>query len=91
MSFRGTRPGPSSAAVTITVPIVTFEEFLGEIDRDVPPTVELAPDDKATMFYTSGTTGHPKGAVGSHRNVISNFMNLAFGALPRRATRGDAA
>jgi long-chain acyl-CoA synthetase len=62
------------------VPIVTFEEFVGDIDRDVPPNVELAPDDDVTMFYTSGTTGHPKGAVGSHRNVITNFMNLSFGA-----------
>jgi long-chain acyl-CoA synthetase len=62
------------------VPIVTFEEFLGEIDRDAPPDVDLAPDDDVTMFYTSGTTGHPKGAVGSHRNVITNFMNLSFGA-----------
>jgi long-chain acyl-CoA synthetase len=32
------------------------------------------------MFYTSGTTGHPKGAVGSHRNIITNFMNLSFSA-----------
>jgi len=30
------------------------------------------------MFYTSGTTGHPKGAVGTHRNAITNLMNLFF-------------
>ena len=29
------------------------------------------PDDDATMFYTSGTTGQPKGAVGTHRNAIT--------------------
>ena len=72
------------------VPIVTFEEFLGEIDREAPPHVELAPDDKVTMFYTSGTTGHPKGAVGSHRNVITNFMNLSYGVV-RGALRAGAA
>ncbi len=62
------------------VPIVTFEEFLGEIDHATPPDTDLGADDDATMFYTSGTTGHPKGAVGSHRNIITNFMNLSFSA-----------
>ena len=38
----------------------------------------IATDDDVTMFYTSGTTGHPKGAVGTHRNAISNLMNLFF-------------
>ena len=28
----------------------------------------IAPDDDATIFYTSGTTGKPKGALGTHRN-----------------------
>ena len=62
------------------VAIVAFEEFLGEIDHATPPDLDLAADDDATMFYTSGTTGHPKGAVGSHRNIITNFMNLSFAA-----------
>jgi long-chain acyl-CoA synthetase len=62
------------------VAIVNFEEFLGEIDHATPPDLELVADDDATMFYTSGTTGHPKGAVGSHRNIITNFMNLSFSA-----------
>jgi long-chain acyl-CoA synthetase len=62
------------------VAIVAFEEFLGEIDHAAPPDLDLLADDDATMFYTSGTTGHPKGAVGSHRNIITNFMNLSFSA-----------
>ena len=31
----------------------------------------LSPDDTAAMFYTSGTTGHAKGVVHTHRNLIS--------------------
>ncbi len=42
------------------------------------PEVELSADMDATILYTSGTTGHPKGAVGTHRNAITNLMNLFF-------------
>ncbi|TAM09180.1 MAG: long-chain fatty acid--CoA ligase [Nevskiaceae bacterium] len=33
---------------------------------------ELKPDDLAAVFYTSGTTGFPKGAMTAHRNLLSN-------------------
>ncbi len=42
------------------------------------PEVPIKPDDDVCVFYTSGTTGHPKGAVLTHRGAVSNIFNLAF-------------
>ena len=42
------------------------------------------------MFYTSGTTGQPKGAVGTHRNANSNLMNLFFAGARNELRFGDA-
>ena len=37
--------------------------------------VSLAPEDPAVILYTSGTTGHPKGVLLTHRNVVSNAVS----------------
>jgi long-chain acyl-CoA synthetase len=40
-----------------------------------PPTRELHPDDIAFLTYTSGTTGPPKGAMTTHRNIVFNSQS----------------
>jgi long-chain acyl-CoA synthetase len=42
------------------------------------PDVAVDPDDDACIFYTSGTTGFPKGAQLTHRGCINNLMNMGF-------------
>ncbi len=47
-----------------------FAELIAQYRGQVPPPVTFAPDDVAFLTYTSGTTGVPKGAMNTHRNVV---------------------
>ena len=45
------------------------------------PQVTVDPDSDACIFYTSGTTGFPKGAQLTHRGCIANLMNMLYSTM----------
>ncbi|MFC9768872.1 class I adenylate-forming enzyme family protein [Rhodococcus jostii] len=61
----------------------------GELPYLPMPDVRLAPEDDVTIFYTSGTTGTPKGAVGTHRNACTVAFAAGFEPARSAVRRGD--
>jgi acyl-CoA synthetase (AMP-forming)/AMP-acid ligase II len=71
------------AGLDLGVPVVEIEtEFAGLLREPAGlPEVAVDPDQPATILYTSGTTGRPKGAVTTHRSILTFVRASLFHGL----------
>lgn len=85
---RTTGPLSSPVARPMESAIGAVKDYGALPDADLPD-VKIEPDDDATIFYTSGTTGNPKGALGTHRNALTASLGGAFSAQRAKLIGGE--
>lgn len=75
----------------LAVPLRSYTAVVGAHVGAAMPQASVAPDDYASIMYTSGSTGHPKGALSSHRGILSALYSLMLLGAAGKQLEGDAA
>jgi long-chain acyl-CoA synthetase len=68
--------------------IHAYQALMDRYPYSEMPAAQLHPKDDATILYTSGSTGHPKGAVSCHRNIISALLSWELDGKAAALTSG---
>ncbi|HUI71881.1 MAG TPA: AMP-binding protein [Spirochaetia bacterium] len=88
MEFSGTKPHAGMGEERVL--IYTWEDVLKKGNRKIAKgerqfdlrAASVAPTDTATLLYTSGTTGKPRGVMLSHGNIMHNVTNVHASISP---------
>jgi long-chain acyl-CoA synthetase len=80
---------PADFPASDAVKLARFDDLSLE-PTDRFPDNPITEDDDAVIFYTSGTTGKPKGAISTHRSMIANLQNTLFSSVAASVADPDA-
>jgi long-chain acyl-CoA synthetase len=86
-----TRAANPLPGVTVLEDVIGAPSHWQDLPETPMPDMALSPEDDATIFYTSGTTGAPKGALGTHRSLTTNIFATPFSNARNRLRRGEVA
>jgi len=65
-----------------------YGDLIAGANTNSMPRVAIDPEDDYAVYYTSGSTGNPKGVILTHRGAISTLMSWAFVAAALKDARG---
>ena len=79
---------PDSAIQGMGEGLQHYDPLMATEDAKELPPVEIDPEEEASIMYTSGSTGHPKGAVSSHRGILSSLLSWQVDRMAKMVEQG---